>query len=421
MASMPTPARARLPRAARLAVTLAPRAARRAAALAALCALCLPGTAFPQDAAAPGGVAAPAGDPGPDDPQKPAEPAKPEPPRPAAPSGLQLKAGENINVKFGFLIQPQADWQQDAVTRGYQQNLFLRRLRLIATGQFTKNLFFFAATDNPNLGKATGTAKTISGGFQWLDAAAEWRVRKEFNLQMGLLRVPTSREALKSGPATFPLDVSAYAFTASGALASTSGRDTGFMARGYFAKDRLEYRLGAFEGLREPGSRNPFRYAARVQYNFFDTEVYNLPSYPGLNFGNRRILAVGAAYDRQRSYKGYTADVFFDLPLRPGALVGSVAYQHLDGGSFVPALGKSNVLEVEAGTFLKKSRLGPWARYEQRRFSPASPRDEKRYLGGLNYYVARHNFNLKAGYGRLAPKAGPGTNQFTLQFQIYYL
>jgi hypothetical protein len=349
------------------------------------------------------------------------QPEKPAPP-PPAPSALQLKAG-NANVKFGFLVQPQANWQQDAKTRGYQQNLFVRRVRIYIGGQFTKDLFFSLVTDNANLGKAVGTTKTISTGFQWLDAAVEWRPRKEFNLEAGFVRVPLSREGLKATPSEFLLDFSAYAVnTVGNVLGASAGRDTGFMARGYFAKDRFEYRVGAFGGLREAGSRNPFRWTGRVQYNVFDTEVYNMPSYPGSYLGTKKILALGTAYDMQRSYKGYTADAYWDIPISAGAVLGTLEYQHLDGGTFVAALGKSNILQFDAGLFIKKAKLGPWVRYEQRKFSPSTTKDEKRYVGGLNYYAAGHNFNIKAGYARLSvndPKI-KSTSEFTIQLQAYY-
>lgn len=64
---------------------------------------------------------------------------------------LQIKAGDDTNIKFGVLIQAQADWTQDPVSEGYAQNLFLRRARILFGGQIIKNLTFFIETDSPNL------------------------------------------------------------------------------------------------------------------------------------------------------------------------------------------------------------------------------------------------------------------------------
>jgi hypothetical protein len=153
----------------------------------------------------------------------PAKEAEKKPAAPAAGSPFQLEVGD-ATIRFGVLMQPQADFQRNAVG-GYSQNLLMRRVRFVVGGQ--------------------------------------------------------------------------YAFTATGVLAGSDGRDTGVQARGYFFDDRLEYRAAIASGLREAGSRNAFRKVGRLHYNFFDKEVCNLPSCAGSNFGAKKILAVGAACDTQ--------------------------------------------------------------------------------------------------------------------------
>ncbi len=344
------------------------------------------------------------------------QPATP-PPKPAPAGPAQIKVSENINFRFGMLLQPQADFSQ-ASTGGYSQNLFLRRVRFIVGGQLTKQIFIFYQNENSRLGLAP---KNLGSGFQTIDAAAEWRLSKPFNLQVGLIYLPTSREALKASSSEFMIDVNSYAYTATGVLAGTGGRDTGFMARGYFLGDHLEYRAGAFQGLRNATSRNPLRKIARLQYDLFDTEVYNFPSYPGAYFGTKKILALGAAYDGQTDYRGPTADVYADLPTPFGSALGTATYMRLDGGKLVPALLKSNVFVVDGGVFFKGFKIGPWARYEKRDFaSPNSSRSEKRALIGLNWYPMGNNFNFKVAAGRLSPAVGRKMNQFTVQVQAFY-
>ncbi|HEX2798177.1 MAG TPA: hypothetical protein VHQ44_00750, partial [Thermoanaerobaculia bacterium] len=56
-----------------------------------------------------------------------------------------IKVSDSINFKVGILMQPQADWQEvrnlaDNGTGGYQQNLFIRRLRFLIGGQVAKNV-----------------------------------------------------------------------------------------------------------------------------------------------------------------------------------------------------------------------------------------------------------------------------------------
>jgi hypothetical protein len=366
----------------------------------------------------------------------------------AMPAGAQalIKVNDNINFKLGFLLQPQMDWQEVAnatkdATAGFQQNILIRRVRLIVGGQVAKDLFFFAETENLNLGKstqavgATTGTKALGSGFSLLDAAGEWRIAKEFNIQFGELRSPTSREGLKSSPNQFMLDLSAYAFLASAALQNQSGRDTGVMFRGWFLCDRLEYRSAIFSGFRQPGVKNSPRFVERLQYNFFDTEVYNLPSYAGVNYGNKKILAIGAAYDVQGDYRFASADLYLDVPIPAGSFESTIQYQYANGGAFLASLPEQSTFQIEAGAYLKKIKLGPMVRYEQKTFAQSNLdfQNENRYAVGLNYYPypkAESNFNIKVWWQRVgtrcATNANPcpatpyATNQFTVQMQAYY-
>jgi len=384
-------------------------------ALAMIGALCLPVLAdqnppAPQVSAQP--VAAPQATPPP--------PAEPKPAAPAPGSPLQLKLGD-ATFRFGFLVQPQADFSQNQAG-GYGQNLLLRRVRFIVGGQVTKSVFFFFETENSRLGNAASTgAKSFTTGFQTLDAVAEWRLKKAFNLAGGLIRVPTSRDALDSAASEFTIDANAYAFTATGVLGGSGGRDIGIQARGYLLDDRFEYRAVIVSGLREAGSRNAFRKVGRVQYNFFDKEIYNLPSYQGNNFGTKRILVVGAAYDMQLGYRGVTADVFGDFPTAFGSANGTLTYQNLDGGNkLVAQFGESDIITADGGLYFKGPKVGPWVKYEKRDFSNVNNKDEKRVLVGLNYYPFGNNFNIKTAYARFTPPTGRNTNQIIVQVQVYY-
>jgi hypothetical protein len=85
-----------------------------------------------------------------------------------------IKVSDDVNVKFGMLVQTQADWTQDAASGGYQQNLFIRRVRFLVGGQVAPKVTFFFETDNPNLGKTVSGTKNISTGFTVQDAYLEW-------------------------------------------------------------------------------------------------------------------------------------------------------------------------------------------------------------------------------------------------------
>jgi len=348
-----------------------------------------------------------------------------------------IKVNDNVNIKIGLLLQTQADFQEIAnatnnASGGFQQNLMIRRARLILGGQVAKNVFFYVDTENANLGKSTQTLtsgttgiKAPGTGFNLLDAVGEWRIAKEFNIQFGEILVPLNRWIITSSAATFMLDQSAYNVPTSTALQNNTGRDTGFMFRGYFFCDRLEYRSLFLAGFRQPGVKNAPRFAERLQWNFFDTEVYNLPSYAGVNFGNKKILALGGAYDTQGDYRFASADMYLDFPIAVGSFESTIAYQYINGGTLFTTLPEENTFSIEAGVFIKKAKIAPIVRYEQKTFNQTinEGKNENRFVAGFNFYPypkAENNFNVKFWWQRVAFKTGYATSQFTVQMQAFY-
>lgn len=353
----------------------------------------------------------------------------------ASPAAAQamIKVNDTVNFKLGILLQPQLDFQEvkTATADYYQQNMLLRRARFVLGGQVAKDVFFFLDTDNASIGKSTqvvgGTTgtKALGSGFTLLDAVAEWRIAKGFNIQAGQILVPTNRWILTSSSSTFMLDASSYNAVSGSALQNQAGRDTGAMIRGYFFCDRLEYRSLVLTGYRAPGVTNSPRFTERLQWNFFDTEVYNMPSYAGVNYGTKKILALGAAYDTQGAYKLGSADLFLDLPIDVGSFESTIAYQYINGGTLLTALPEENTFSVEMGVFVKSLKLAPIVRYEQKTFTQAANlgKNETRGVVGLNFYPipkAENNLNFKVWYQRVTPKVGFATNEFTVQMQIAY-
>src|SRR5207253_1397539 len=78
---------------------------------------------------------------------------------PLAQAQVQIKVGDNILIKFGILAQGWADTAQDATTKAYANNLFLRRIRFIVGGQISPNvsyLFTESAATQSVVGRDTG-------------------------------------------------------------------------------------------------------------------------------------------------------------------------------------------------------------------------------------------------------------------------
>jgi len=141
-----------------------------------------------------------------------------------------IKVDDTTRFRLGVLLQPQADWTQDA-GGGYAQNLFLRRARVLLDGQLSPKVTFFLETDNPNLGRAVGAAKSISRGFTLQDAFVEWKLADELIVGARLMFIPLCRNCYQSAGTLLPMDYGAFSFLEPGPTQSVVSRDTGFQAR----------------------------------------------------------------------------------------------------------------------------------------------------------------------------------------------
>ncbi len=331
-----------------------------------------------------------------------------------------VKVDENVSFRIGFGIQGWADWTQDAASGGYAQNLFVRRASLYVLGQIAPNVTLYLRTDNTNLGKAP---KNPGSGFFIEDGYLEWQVANSVILDAGLILIPLCRNCLEQSIRQLTLDYGSYDFLSNTLTQSSVARDTGFQVKGYLADDRLEYRVGAYQGQRQTGSRNSFRSAGRVQYNFFETEKGQF--YPGVYLGTKKILAIGAGYDLQGDYRAWAADLFLDLPVgRGNGLTGEVDFLRWDGGSTFPTLLRQNDILVQGGYYISALKLLPWGRWESQSYADAgSPsNDQQKIQFGLTWYPEAHNFNIRTSWGRVLPRADGvrATNQFTVQIQVFY-
>jgi hypothetical protein len=330
-----------------------------------------------------------------------------------------ITVNDDVNFKLGVLGQFQADWLGDPATDNTAQNLFIRRLRLLFGGQVAKHVTFFVETDAPNLGKALPGGKNISPAVNLQDAYAEVMLHPALAIDAGLMFVPFSRNSLQSAASLLPIDYGAYTFAQTGPTQSTVGRDTGFQAKGSLLANRLEYRLGAFQGARDADSHGAFRYAGRVQYAFLESEGTGF-FYAGTYLGTKNVAAVGAAFDTQDDYHAFGADAFVDYPTGPGAVTAQLAYNRFDGGATFVTLPRQDVVFLEIGYFLRDLKLTPVLQVTKRAIVDTAIGDETRWSIGANYWWAGHNANIKAAFGRINP-VGPGAqNQFTLQFQVFY-
>ena len=336
----------------------------------------------------------------------------------SASAQMQIKVNDNVNVKFGILMQTQADELQDAATRGYAQNIFIRRARILVGGQIAPNLTFFVETDSPNINKSlTPGTKNTNVSLFLQDAYVEYKVRNELMIDAGLMLASVSRNGLQSAASLMPIDYGTYTFAFSGPTQASAGRDTGIQARGYLFNSKLEYRAGMFQGMRDTPQRE-LRLTSRLAYNFLDPESGYF--YTGTYLGKKKVLTVGGGYEQQHKYKAYAADVFFDHPVGNGAITAQLDRVHYDGGTFLKSLPDQDDTLLEVGALYGKSKFQPVIQLAQRNRPNTTIGDENRYGVGVNYFLTGHNANVKSLYTRISPKNGVKSNQFTIQLQFFY-
>lgn len=359
----------------------------------------------------------------------------------APPANAQaiLKVSDTVNFRFGALLQGWADWQEladaNGGSAGFQQNLFIRRARLIMSGNIAKDVSFFLDTENANLGKSpkNTTGTQLGTGFQLLDFYGEWKLAEEFAIQGGLILIPLCRNCNESAASQVSMDYGAFSFQESGPTGSTIGRDTGFQAKGYFADGRLEYRVGGYQGARVAGtvgtSHNAFRFTGRLQYNFFELEKTQF--YAGTYLNTKKVLSIGGSYDTQSDYKAYSLDTFLNLPLadKKYSITGEFDYIHYDGGtSFAPtnvaALFKQDDIFVVANFYIAAAKLAPFLRYESQMYAdPNKVLDKRNFQAGAAWYPFGQNLNFKLGWTRQQTPNNPKvatTNEYTIQMQVFY-
>jgi Phosphate-selective porin O and P len=339
---------------------------------------------------------------------------------------VTVKVNDDVSFRVGAQLQLWGDMAQDAVTNEYNQNLFVRRARVLLTGSVMKDVTFFIQTDNPNIGKAP---KALTTGFVLQDAWAEWKISDQFMLDGGLMLVPLSREELTSTTSFQTIDISPTATVFATPTQTSATRDTGFQGKGYLADGRLEYRLGVFQGVRvaatttTAASRNTFLHAAYVQYDFFEKERGYV--FAGTNRGTRKILALSAGYDGQKDYRAYSANLHATIPvMNKNEVAALVQLQHYDGGKFLTAIPRQNDYLGEFDYYIAPSKIQPFVKYEDQSFGVSSnpSKDVKRYAGGFNYYVNGQNLKFTGQLTRVIPdnSAIRSTNEFTIQMQVWY-
>jgi hypothetical protein len=314
--------------------------------------------------------------------------------------------------------------------------MYVYRARILVGATLSPKTSFFLETEIPAIiGRtdASGQKKTQVSPII-LDAQVEHIFSKYFSAIAGMQLVGTTRNSLQGAASLMALDFGYFQYPynlfETSPLQGNFGRDIGVNFRGFVADDRLEYRLGVFNG-RRADAYSSFRVVGRLNYNFLNREkdLY----YTGTTLGQGKILALGGGFDIQDTYTHLSTDLFLDMPIgENGAITLNTAFSYLNGGdkenatsnSFTRLIPRQTIHFLELGYYFKKAKLQPYLKYEnqivrgtRRQFGlPEIAAEElvddantlasnQRIGVGLNYFWADYNTNLKViyesvGYGR---------------------
>ena len=402
----------------------------------------------------------------------------------------EVKLGENTWFRFAVQIQAWAQARQDrsltATSDGsYGYDFFCRRCRFFTTGSVVKNVFFNFLFEAGNLGKAdlTTGGKTSNGVAgpqalaQVLDAYGQVKFADAFWLSAGNILMPLTRNGTQPTTTYLTLDTANIASTPALQGNSYVLRDLGIQANGFFLDNHLEYRLGVFQGSRQPANgtaqsagHNGPRVVASLMFDFWDPEVGYVNG--GHYYGTKRVLGVMANWDYQsfrkdapglpapgtaanqpagtdkNAYMGISGAAFMNLPLsgqasRTGGdeLAATVQVGYYDGGFTTTAAGVPtnegtypNVLKQmnllgEAAYYNHAGRFSVFGKYEMRKISDdyvaalKAASNVTWIQGGLKYYLGPANtMNFTLAYERIISNDAPstqqgGTNNVTLAWQ----
>jgi len=217
--------------------------------------------------------------------------------------------------------------------------------------------------------------------------------------------VPFSRQTLQSPGSYYTLDISAITTVANAATQSAGLRDAGFQAKGYFLKDKLQYRWGVFDGQRDASGRKLTAHGGISAIRFLQPEKVYV--FTGTALGKQKILAVDAGFDRQGAYRAWSANLAAALPVRGGDEIGGqFQYMYYDGRQKFTAIPEQNDYLLEAAYYIHRAKVQPFAKYESQNFvaDQSRAKDIDRYGAGASYYVRGQNLKWTMQYLKALPR-----------------
>lgn len=305
-------------------------------------------------------------------------------------AGPKWDISEDSNLQLGFLGQIHATYSEDAVDK---EDIYLRRARIILSGQIMDGVKFFAETDNDNAGK-NGTTD-METDIQ--DAFVDLRLAENHWVEVGLILLPFSFENKSSAASLLGLD---YNIEAIKLVNTFVWRDYGAEFHGNLGK-RFAYRAGVFDGYDDSASTKnaeaPLRYTGHLAFNILG-DVETGWFYTQERLTDKPYLTVGAGGDYQEEATrvvstNKTPDVVTDneavvVDFQSGWVMGPLAatvngaWYNWDNSVF-----KGDTRFIEAG--LRHNQVQVTGKVTDQ--DPDQGETKQDATIGLNYYLKKHN------------------------------
>ena len=210
-------------------------------------------------------------------------------------SGPKFDLSPDSYLQVGVLGQFQATYTDEAAD---QTDFFLRRARLILSGQMMDGVQFFVETDSPNAGKAGAPDAEVDIQDAFVDLRLPGCSNHWF--KAGLILLPFSFESRSGAGSLLGNDYNSEVIK----LANTFvWRDYGAELHGNLPNKKFAYTAGVFDGYdTDGGTKNPgadFRYTAHVAAGVIG-EVETGWFYNQNRIGKKlTYFTLGAGVDRQ--------------------------------------------------------------------------------------------------------------------------
>jgi hypothetical protein len=358
-----------------------------------------------------------------------------------------VKVGDdNTYAKIALLLQAWSVFTDGGAPDpdSLDTDFYLRRMRLLLFGQLNDRVNFFVETDNPNFGKQGD----FSSRTFVQDAWVELDLHGALQIDVGMLLAPFSHHGMQGAVSLHSLDYHSELIRYP-AGSHVVWRDFGVMARGLLWKDRIEYRLAILNGVHggadDPRNPNDWpRLAARLTFNLFDAEggpgtggffydgLYLSKTDEGV-VSTRKIVSLGVSADWQKDlnvdldaaggvrdrddYFALAADLFWDLPLDSGGLLGlagQVDFFYYDHGEEYTGYG----LLSELG--LRYDRVELLVCLDWFDSNGSDVGDLLFVYGGFNFWWLGHSTSIKLQAGESKKDGGDWSIAGQVQVQLLF-